>query len=177
LRGENTWNWLAELKADEATRGIPIMIASAVEDRGKGFARSVHLLHTRFLAGNRRDLIDAEFALNEGGGVGLDKGKPLRVGVQTTEKLYMDFKAEVRDPGGHSSQPKATNAIYKLAEALVRLGKHEFPMALNDTTRAFMQRAAAFEEPQIATLAIQIQQTQRAHGPHNRIFLPAIKQP
>ena len=38
LRGENTWNWLAELKADEATRGIPIMIASAVEDRGKGFA-------------------------------------------------------------------------------------------------------------------------------------------
>ncbi len=38
LRGENAWNWLAELKADEATRDIPIMIASAVEDRGKGFA-------------------------------------------------------------------------------------------------------------------------------------------
>ncbi|HTF93919.1 MAG TPA: ATP-binding protein [Verrucomicrobiae bacterium] len=38
LRGENAWNWLAELKADETTRDIPIMIASAVEDRGKGFA-------------------------------------------------------------------------------------------------------------------------------------------
>ncbi|MGH7871672.1 MAG: ATP-binding protein [Candidatus Binatia bacterium] len=38
LRGEDTWNWLALLKADEATHDIPVMIASAVEDRGKGFA-------------------------------------------------------------------------------------------------------------------------------------------
>src|SRR6201999_3479380 len=38
LRGENTWNCLAELKADVATRGIPIIVASAVDDRGKGFA-------------------------------------------------------------------------------------------------------------------------------------------
>jgi CheY-like chemotaxis protein len=38
LRGEDTWNWLAELKADEATREIPILVLSAVEDRGKGLA-------------------------------------------------------------------------------------------------------------------------------------------
>jgi acetylornithine deacetylase/succinyl-diaminopimelate desuccinylase-like protein len=98
---------------------------------------------------NHRALIDAEFALNEGGGVGLDNGKPLRVGVQTTEKVYMDFTLEVRDPGGHSSQPGKTNAIYTLSEALTRIGKHEFPMALNDTTRLFLQRAATFEDPQV----------------------------
>ena len=98
---------------------------------------------------NQRALIDAEFALNEGAGVGLDKGKPIRVGVQTSEKVYMDFSVEVRDAGGHSSQPGRTNAIYKLSEGLVRLGKFDFPMALNDTTRLFMERAAAFEEPQI----------------------------
>jgi signal transduction histidine kinase/DNA-binding response OmpR family regulator len=36
LRGEESWNWLAELKADSGTREIPIIIATAVEDRGKG---------------------------------------------------------------------------------------------------------------------------------------------
>lgn len=36
LRGEDAWTWLAELKREETTRDIPIMIASAVEDRGKG---------------------------------------------------------------------------------------------------------------------------------------------
>lgn len=38
LSGEDAWTWLAELKREEATREIPIMIASAVEDRGKGLA-------------------------------------------------------------------------------------------------------------------------------------------
>jgi signal transduction histidine kinase/CheY-like chemotaxis protein len=38
LRGEDTWTWLAELKRDEFTRDIPVMIASVVEDRGKGLA-------------------------------------------------------------------------------------------------------------------------------------------
>jgi acetylornithine deacetylase/succinyl-diaminopimelate desuccinylase-like protein len=103
-----------------------------------------------WLLKNQRPLIDAELALNEGGGVGLDKGKPIRVEVQTSEKLYMDFTVEVRDAGGHSSLPGRTTAIYKLADGLVRLGKFDFPFALNDTTRIFMQRAAAFEEPKIA---------------------------
>ena len=59
-----------------------------------------------WLIKNQRALIDAEFALNEGAGIALDKGKPLRVGVQTTENVYMDFKLEVRDAGGHSAQPR-----------------------------------------------------------------------
>ena len=98
---------------------------------------------------NHRALIDAEFALNEGAGVGLDKGKPLRVGVQTAEKVYMDFSLEVRDAGGHSSQPGAHNAIYTLSAGLSKVGAHQFPMALNETTRLWFQRAADFEEPKI----------------------------
>ena len=98
---------------------------------------------------NQRALIDAEFALNEGAGVGLDKGKPLRVGVQTAEKVYMDFSLEVRDVGGHSSQPNAHNAIYALAAGLSKVGAHHFPMVLNETTRLWFQRAANFEEPKI----------------------------
>jgi acetylornithine deacetylase/succinyl-diaminopimelate desuccinylase-like protein len=103
-----------------------------------------------WLLKNKRDLIDAEFALNEGGGVSLDNGKPLRIGVQTSEKVFMNYWLEVHDAGGHSSQPNPNNAIYKLAEGLGRLGKFEFPIRLNETTRVWFSRAAAFENAQTA---------------------------
>lgn len=103
-----------------------------------------------WLLKNQRALIDAEFALNEGGGVGLDKGKPIEVMVQTSEKVYITYTLEIRDEGGHSSQPKPDNAIYRLAAALSRLEQHRFPMQLNDTTRLFLQRTADLEDPDVA---------------------------
>ena len=47
----------------------------------------------QWLLKNHRDLIDAEFALNEGGGVGLKDGKPIRNGVQTSEKVVGELSA------------------------------------------------------------------------------------
>ena len=105
----------------------------------------------QWLVKNHRDLIDAEFALNEGGGVGLKDGKPLRVAVQTTEKVPVNYVLEVKNPGGHSSLPAKGNAIYRLAEGLVRLSKFDFPVQLNETTRAWLERAGALEEPQVAS--------------------------
>ena len=37
LNGEDSWQWLAHMKADESTRNIPILIITTVEDRGKAF--------------------------------------------------------------------------------------------------------------------------------------------
>jgi len=102
----------------------------------------------QWLLKNHRDLIDAEFALNEGGYVGLKHGKPLRNSVQTSEKVAVSFRLEVRNRGGHSSLPTRDNAIYRLAEGLVRLSKFTFPFKLNETTRAFFERAAALEGDQ-----------------------------
>jgi acetylornithine deacetylase/succinyl-diaminopimelate desuccinylase-like protein len=102
-----------------------------------------------WLLANQRALIDAEYALNEGGGVALDKGRPLRVSVQASEKVYANFRLEVRDAGGHSAQPARTNAIYRLAEGLARLGRFDFPLQLNATTREYFRLAAALEEPAI----------------------------
>jgi len=102
----------------------------------------------QWLLKNHRDLIDAEFALNEGGPVGLKHGKPVRNSVQTSEKVSVSFRLEVRNRGGHSSVPTRDNAIYRLAEALVRLSKFSFPFKLNETTRAFFERAAALEGEQ-----------------------------
>src|SRR4051794_21978076 len=77
----------------------------------------------QWLLKNKRDLIDAEFALNEGGGVGIKDGKPILNDVQTTEKVAINYRLDVKNKGGHSSLPVKDNAIYRLAEGLVRLSK------------------------------------------------------
>jgi len=107
-------------------------------------------LGIQWLLNNHRDLIDAELALNEGGGVGLRDGKPIRNSVQTSEKVSLSYQLEVRDRGGHSSVPRKDNAIYRLADGLMKLSKFSFPVRLNDTTRAYFERMAQFESEETA---------------------------
>ena len=96
-----------------------------------------------YLAKNKRDLIDAAFAVNEGGGGLLDKsGKPIYLGIQVGEKLPQNYSLEVTNPGGHSSRPVPDNAIYRLAAALAKVQGYAFPIAFNDTTRDFFSRMA-----------------------------------
>ncbi len=97
-----------------------------------------------WLAANRRDLIDAEFALNEGGGGDSDgKGKVIGQSVQVGEKIFANFRVETRNPGGHSSVPVRDNAIYQLARALLKIDGHEFPVEMTDTTRRYFKEAGA----------------------------------
>jgi len=104
-----------------------------------------------WLIKNHRELIDAEFVLNsDGGGVDTDNGKPVMVSMDASEKLYSDFQLKVTNPGGHSSLPVPDNAIYHLANALVRLQHYQFPVELNEVTRAYFQRMAAIEKGQAA---------------------------
>jgi acetylornithine deacetylase/succinyl-diaminopimelate desuccinylase-like protein len=103
-----------------------------------------------WLVQNHRDLIDAEFALNEGGGVGVKDGKPMYNSIQTSEKVFQSFWLEVRNPGGHSSQPRHDNAIYELAAGLDRLAKFDFPVQLNETTRLYFERMSKIEQGQDA---------------------------
>jgi acetylornithine deacetylase/succinyl-diaminopimelate desuccinylase-like protein len=107
-------------------------------------------LGIQWLLKNHRDLIDAEFALNEGSGVGLKDGKAIRNSVQTSEKVSTSYRHDVKNRGGHSSVPAKDNAIYHLAEGLVRLSKFSFPQKLNETTRAYFERIAQFENEQTA---------------------------
>jgi acetylornithine deacetylase/succinyl-diaminopimelate desuccinylase-like protein len=88
--------------------------------------------------------------LNEGGGVGLKDGKAIRNSVQTSEKVSVSFQLEVKNSGGHSSVPRKDNAIYHLAGGLVRLSNFDFPLHLNDTTRAYFEKTAQFENENTA---------------------------
>jgi acetylornithine deacetylase/succinyl-diaminopimelate desuccinylase-like protein len=97
-----------------------------------------------YLAANKRDLIDAAFALNEGGGGDTDgKGHLVAQSIQVGEKIYQDYKLVATNPGGHSSQPVRDNAIYEMSDALLKIREHEFPQEFNDTTKVFFARAGA----------------------------------
>jgi acetylornithine deacetylase/succinyl-diaminopimelate desuccinylase-like protein len=108
-------------------------------------------LGIQWLLKNHRDLIDAEFALNEGGPVNMKDGKAVRVNIQTGEKVPVTFQLDVKNTGGHSSVPRKDNAIYRLAQGLVNVSKFEFPLHFNDTTRVWFARSAQFEDEQTAS--------------------------
>jgi len=98
-----------------------------------------------WLLRQHKPLVDGGLVLNEGGGGRMRAGKYLVTGVQAAEKTYMDFELVVTNKGGHSSRPVADNAIYRLANALAKLEKHAFPIALNPVTRAYFERSATGE--------------------------------
>ena len=89
----------------------------------------------------RRELIDAAFALNEGAWGKLDpQGKKMMLSIQAGEKASQNYRLDVTNPGGHSSRPVKDNAIYHLAGALTKVSALEFPVQLNDTTRVYFTR-------------------------------------
>ncbi|MBA2647240.1 MAG: M20/M25/M40 family metallo-hydrolase [Pyrinomonadaceae bacterium] len=103
-----------------------------------------------WLIKNHRDLVSAEFGINEGGGGRHRKGVKLFNGVQASEKVYQSFQLEVKNKGGHSSLPTKDNAIYHLAAGLERLAEFDFPVNLNEVTRAYFERMSAIESGQLA---------------------------
>jgi acetylornithine deacetylase/succinyl-diaminopimelate desuccinylase-like protein len=95
----------------------------------------------RWLLAERRELVDAEIALNtDGGGGAYQNGKPAMFSVQAAEKMYQSYTLEVRNPGGHSSLPVPDNAITRLSRALVALAAHTFPVRLTPITRIAFER-------------------------------------
>jgi acetylornithine deacetylase/succinyl-diaminopimelate desuccinylase-like protein len=100
------------------------------------------------LVERHRDLVDAEFALNSdaGGGTLDEQGKPKIYSLQTAEKTYASFEVTVHNAGGHSSLPRADNAIYELADALKKLQAYRFPVMSNETTLAAFKADGALTE-------------------------------
>lgn len=117
------------------------IIVALTEDEENGDANGV-----QWLLANRKDLVDAEYCINPDGGNGeIKDGKPVVMEVQTSEKIYIDYRLESTNKGGHSSLPVKDNAIYHMAGALSRLAAYEFPITLNETTRLFFERSAVHE--------------------------------
>ena len=117
-----------------------IIVALTADEEGGGPYNGVE-----WLIKNKRDLIEAEFCLNEGGWGEMAGGRKISNDVQVSEKYVINFRLEVRNKGGHSSMPVPDNAIYHLAAALDRLAKFAFPLKTNEVTRAYFQAMARIE--------------------------------
>jgi len=110
-----------------------------------------------WLARNRRELIDAEFALNEAGGGETDgEGHLVAQTIQVGEKIYQDYVLSITNPGGHSSMPVPDNAIYRMSAALAKIGAHEFPLQFNDTTGAMFAKATVLRPGEIGDAAARL---------------------
>ena len=104
-----------------------------------------------FLVQQRKDLVgDVGLVINPDGGSGdIRKGKRIDFSVQTVQKTYMTFQMETRNKGGHSSEPRADNAIYQLAGGLMNLSRYVFPYKTNATTRAYFASIAEEAKGQV----------------------------
>jgi acetylornithine deacetylase/succinyl-diaminopimelate desuccinylase-like protein len=127
---------LLRMKADGFVPERDIIVALTADEEG-GPENGVE-----WLLANRRELIDAEFALNEGGGGRVENGRNISNDVQASEKKVADFVLETTNSGGHSSVPRPDNAIYTLTRALTKIGEHTFPVHLNEITTAYFSRQA-----------------------------------
>lgn len=136
---------------------VAIWVDSLIRYRQEGFKprRTIKLALTcgeessvpfngaSWLMANRRELMDAEFALNEGAWGQLDEqGNRVALLVEAGEKTSQNFSLEVTNIGGHSSVPLPDNAIYHLADAIRAIKAHEFPVQINDANRAYLTRMA-----------------------------------
>jgi acetylornithine deacetylase/succinyl-diaminopimelate desuccinylase-like protein len=144
--------------------GDAVLVANFIRLRRAGFkpTRDLILVLTgdeetagsciQWLVTKHRDLIDAAFALNTdaGGGV-LREGQRVMFAIQASEKVYATYVLEATDKGGHSSLPRpADNPVYRLAPFLERLAQYQFPVKLNEVSRAFFEQSAAIDTGRLA---------------------------
>jgi acetylornithine deacetylase/succinyl-diaminopimelate desuccinylase-like protein len=127
---------LLRLKSEGFVPSRDLILALTADEEGGTFNG------VRWLIANQRSLIDAEFAINEGGGGVMRKGKYLTNEVQAAEKVYQDIRLEVHNSGGHSSMPVKDNAIYRLSAGLSKIGAYDFPVELSEITRTYFERSA-----------------------------------
>src|SRR6202007_896321 len=69
--------------------------------------------------------------------------------IQVGEKAAQNYRLEAVNAGGHSSIPIRDNAIYELADALVKVRDYEFPVKFTDTTRQFFAKAGAARDDEL----------------------------
>jgi acetylornithine deacetylase/succinyl-diaminopimelate desuccinylase-like protein len=148
---------------DKAMAAAIVAIALELQRKHTVLARDVIIALTageetggdagaKWLVQTHRALIDAELALNEGGGQTLsaDGQRVESVGVQTAEKTFQTFHLAVKGPGGHSSVPPQDNPVTTLARALVRLGDLKTRAHVIPEVKPQLLQAASHEQGELA---------------------------
>src|SRR5206468_2611059 len=138
---------LARLKQEGYRPNRDLILALTTGEEGGSDYNGVE-----WLLANHRDLIEASYVINmDAGDPVILNGKRAFRSVQAAEKVYVTFKLEVHNPGGHSSLPTKDNAIYRVAAALGRLSAYDFPAQPNEITKASFAKWSQMQQGQLAT--------------------------
>jgi acetylornithine deacetylase/succinyl-diaminopimelate desuccinylase-like protein len=161
---ENGWFYARGASDDKAMAAV--FTDSLIRYRAEGFKprRDIKLALTcgeetpdafnsvKWLTETQPQVLNAEFALNEGAGGELDRNdKPVALQIQAGEKVYQDFALEASDVGGHSSRPTKNNPIVRLSAGIARLGAHNFAIELNPATRGYFEAQANLVATNVAS--------------------------
>jgi len=103
------------------------------------------------LVTEHRALVDAEFVLNTdaGGGYRDHDHEAVSYLLQAAEKTYVTYELTIRNPGGHSSRPRADNAIYELATVLKNIEAYRFPTRVNKVSEGYFREMSTLVEGEL----------------------------
>lgn len=126
------------LKRDASRKSLArdiIFMANADEEAGGKMGAG-------WMVEQHPDLINAEYAINEGGGMSFDLLGQRFFTCQTGEKGTARFTMRTHGRPGHGAEPHSDNAVLKLADAIQKIGAAEFPLHATKTVRDFFQGIA-----------------------------------
>jgi acetylornithine deacetylase/succinyl-diaminopimelate desuccinylase-like protein len=88
------------------------------------------------------DVLNAEFALNEGGRTRIIEGGQKYLAVQSAEKVSHVVAVTAKGSPGHAAIPLTDNAIFRLGRVLETLSRYAEPVMLTEITRKFFGQLA-----------------------------------
>jgi acetylornithine deacetylase/succinyl-diaminopimelate desuccinylase-like protein len=98
----------------------------------------------RWLVDNHAGLFEGVTeAIGEVGGFSATIGGRRLYLIQTAEKGIAWMRLTAQGTAGHGSMLQPDNAVTELAEAVARIGRHEWPVRLTPAVQAFLDEAAA----------------------------------
>ena len=100
----------------------------------------------KWLAGNHWDKIKPGFALNEGGGIIVDKDGVSIVFAEASTKMYMDIKVTAYGVATHAAMPTENNAVYRLSQALSKIAAYNPPARMTPTALKFFKTIAPLQD-------------------------------
>jgi len=127
---------IALKRAKSALKRDVVLAATADEEVGGTYGMG-------WLMQTHPELVDCQYAINEGGGFGFTLGGRRLYVCQTGEKGVCWMRLTARGRPGHGCIPHAENAVCRLSAALSRLGSARLPQHRTATVDTMVRSLAA----------------------------------